>query len=96
MKSKTYVGVRFDAELHTELRRTSRSQNLPISTIVREGTALYLRTMKGRTEEAQRKLVTSEYLALAIDLIVSTEYPLDRDKLLLEASRRVEAINAAA
>lgn len=96
MNTKTYVGVRFDAELHAELRRGARSHNLPISTIVREGTALYLRTLKGRTEEAQRKLVTNEYLALAVDLIISSQYPLDREKLLLEAGRRAEAINAAA
>jgi hypothetical protein len=96
MKSNVYVGVRFDAELYSELKDASRVRNLPISKIVREGTAFYLSALKGRTEEAQRKLMTSEYLALAIDLIISTEYPADREKLLLEAGRRVEAIVAAA
>ncbi|TXH13935.1 MAG: hypothetical protein E6R00_09675 [Gammaproteobacteria bacterium] len=96
MKSNVYVGVRFDAELHSELRDASSVRNLPISKIVREGTALYLKMLKGRTEEAQRKLISDEYNRLAIDLIISTEYPADRDRLIDEAVRRAEAVNASA
>lgn len=96
MNTKAFVGVRFDPELHRELKRASRQTNIPMSQFVREATALYIKTLEGRTHEAQRKLLTSEYLALAIDLIISTEYPADRDKLLLEAGRRVEGIDATA
>lgn len=90
------ITARFDTELATDLKNIAQDKGVSLSVILREGSAFYAKLLKGRTEEAQRKLLTSEYLALAIDLIISTEYPADRDKLLLEAGRRVEAIDATA
>ena len=92
----TSITARFDTELATDLRNLAQDKGVSLSVILREGSAFYAKLLKGRTEEAQRKLLTSEYLALAIDLIISDQYPLDRDKLLLEAGRRVEAIDATA
>ncbi len=92
----TSITARFDTELATDLRNLAQEKGVSLSVILREGSAFYAKLLKGRTEEAQRKLLTSEYLALAIDLIISDQYPLDRDKLLLEAGRRVEAVNATA
>mgnify|MGYP006348145883 FL=1 len=92
----TSITARFDTELATDLRNLAQEKGVSLSVILREGSAFHAKLLKGRTEEAQRKLLTSEYLALAIDLIISDQYPLDRDKLLLEAGRRVEAVNATA
>ena len=92
----TSITARFDTELATDLRNLAQEKGVSLSVILREGSAFCAKLLKGRTEEAQRKLLTSEYLALAIDLIISDQYPLDRDKLLLEAGRRVEAVNATA
>ena len=92
----TSITARFDTELATDLRNLAQEKGVSLSVILREGSAFYAKLLKGRTEEAQRKLLTSEYLALAIDLIISDQYPLDRDKLLLEAGRRVEAVNVTA
>ena len=92
----TSITARFDTELATDLRNLAQEKGVSLSVILREGSAFYAKLLKGRTEEAQRKLLTSEYLALAIALIISDQYPLDRDKLLLEAGRRVEAVNATA
>ena len=92
----TSITARFDTELATDLRNLAQEKGVSLSVILRERSAFYAKLLKGRTEEAQRKLLTSEYLALAIDLIISDQYPLDRDKLLLEAGRRVEAVNATA
>lgn len=92
----TSITVRFDLELATDLNDLARNKGAPKSMIVREAVAFYLKTMRGRSEEQLRKVMSSEYTALAIDLIVSTEYPADRDKLLFEAGRRAEAVDATA
>jgi hypothetical protein len=92
----TSITARFDSELATELRNIARSKGVTLSVLLREGAALHVKLLEGRTEEAQRKLLTSEYLALAIDLIISTEYAGDRDRLIAEAVRRAEAIDATA
>jgi hypothetical protein len=82
MKSKTFVDVCFDTALHSELRRTSHSTNLLISQIVREATAFYIKVLNRRTEDTQHKQVTTEFQALAIDHIISSGYPDDRDRLI--------------
>jgi Ribbon-helix-helix domain len=92
----TSITARFDRELASDLKNLAKEKGVSISFILREGAALYTKLLKGRTEEAQRKLLTSEYLTLAIDLIISSQYPADRDKFLLEAGRRVEGIDATA
>jgi hypothetical protein len=92
----TSITARFDSELATDLRNLAQEKGVSLSVILREGADFYAKQLKGRTEEAQRKLLTSEYLALAIDLIISTEYAGDRDRLIAEALRRAEAIDATA
>lgn len=95
MTSKS-ITARFDNELATDLLDLAQAKGITVSALLREGSAFYIKLLKGRTEEAQRKLVTNEYLALAIDLIVSDQYPRDREKLLNEAIRRAEAVRARA
>lgn len=94
--SNIHVGVRFDTETHNELISVARSDNLSVSWLIREATACYLRLLQGQDEAQLRRQVSSEYLALAVDLIVSTEYPADRDRLIDEAVRRAEAVIANA
>jgi hypothetical protein len=83
----------FDAELHNELTSSSRSKTLSVSMLVREANGHYMKILVGRTEAQLRKLISIEYLALAIDLIIATEHSLDRDQVIAEAARRAEGIN---
>jgi hypothetical protein len=86
--------VRLDYSTHVALKNFVRGTSVPVSAIVRNATEHYLRVLQGRTEEQQRKQLSSEYLALAIDLIISNEYPAFRDDLIAEAVQRLETVNA--
>jgi hypothetical protein len=96
MNTDIHVGVRFDTALHNELVAAARSYDLSVSRLVREATAYYLKLLGGESEAQLRRQISSEYTALAIDLIISTEYPAERDRLIDEAVRRAEAVNANA
>jgi hypothetical protein len=95
MKTKSVcLTVRLDYATHGALKSFVRGTDVPVSAIVREATEYYMKVLHGQTEEQQRKQLSSEYLALAIDLIISSEYPASRDGLIAEAVRRLETVNA--
>jgi hypothetical protein len=95
MRSKSIcLTVRLDYVTHSALMNFVRGTKVPVSAIVRDAIEHYLRVLNGQTEEQQRKQLSSEYLALAIDLIISSEYPEARDGLIAEAVQRLEKVNA--
>jgi hypothetical protein len=90
------LSVRLLPDLYIEAKNFSAEQNIPISKMLREGLAIYLKLASGKTPIEQRKLYRDEYLMLSLDLIMQQEYPGFREDLHDEAKRRVEALNVSA
>jgi hypothetical protein len=96
MNNRTLIAVRLETVFYDELKKFSRQHDIPMSSMVREGVAIYMKLVKGKTPIERRKLIRDEFLMLAMDHFMQREFPADRDALLDEAERRAEALNVAA
>jgi hypothetical protein len=90
------LGVRVEAGFYQELKAFCNTHEIKLSTVLREGAAIYMKLAQGKTPIERRKLIRDEFLMLAMDHFMQREYPADRDALLDEAERRAEVLNVAA
>jgi predicted transcriptional regulator len=94
-KPKKPVTVRFDLDQFDRVTALAAARNCTPSDIVREAVHAHLGGAAIMTSSQRRIARLSEYLQLAMDVIITEQYPEFRDRILSKIDQRLEQYHGA-
>jgi predicted transcriptional regulator len=94
-KPKKPVTVRFDLELFDRVSALAGARNCTPSDVVREAVQAHLGGAALLTSSQRRIARLTEYLQLAMDVIITEQYPEFRDRILSKIEQRLEQYHGA-
>jgi hypothetical protein len=87
--------VRFEREQYDRILALAANQNCKPSEVIRTAVAAYLGTAAVVTNSNRRMARISEFMQLALDVIISEQYPEFRERIIANADKRLEQYHGA-
>lgn len=96
MSSTTrHCTVRFEREQYERIIALAASQNCRPSEVIRTAVSAYLGTSAVVTNSNRRLARISEFMQLALDVIISEQYPEFRERIIANTDKRLEQYHGA-
>lgn len=87
--------VRFDRRLFERVMVLADQQNCKPSDVIRAAVEAYLGTAAVVTHSNRRLARISEFMQLALDVIISEQYPEYRERIIANTDKRLEQYHGA-
>jgi hypothetical protein len=87
--------VRFEREQYDRILALAADQNCKPSEVIRTAVETYLGGAAVVTNSHRRLARISEFLQLAIDVMISEQYPEYRDRIIANTDKRLEQYHGA-
>jgi Arc/MetJ-type ribon-helix-helix transcriptional regulator len=87
--------VRLNRQQHDRILALATEQNCNPSEVIRAAVDAYLGTATLLTSSHRRLARISEFMQLALDVIISEQYPEFRDRIIANADKRPEQYHGA-
>lgn len=88
--------VRLPVDIDQRIRIYARQSGKSPSAVIRDGVTFFLNNVGVVNEAERRSRQASEFVFLALDTIIATEYPDDHKELLTEADKRAGELHVEA
>lgn len=95
MSTTRHCTVRLDRQQHDRILALAIEQNCNPSDVIRAAVDAYLGTATLLTSSHRRLARISEFMQLALDVIISEQYPEFRDRIIANADKRLEQYHGA-
>ena len=95
MSTTRHCTVRLNRQQHDRIRALATEQNCNPSEVIRAAVDAYLGTATLLTSSHRRLARISEFMQLALDVIISEQYPEFRDRIIANADKRLEQYHGA-
>ena len=95
MSTTRHCTVRLDRQQHDRILALAIEQNCNPSEVIRAAVDAYLGTATLLTSSHRRLARISEFMQLALDVIISEQYPEFRDRIIANADKRLEQYHGA-
>lgn len=90
-----HCSVRLDRQQHERIVALAIAQQCSPSDVIRSAVETYLGTAAILTVSNRRMARISEFLQLALDVIISEQYPEFRDRIIAHTDKRLEQHHGA-
>ena len=87
--------VRLDRRQHERIQALALEQHCSPSEIIRSAVDAYLGTASLLTSSHRRLARIGEFMQLALDVIISEQYPEFRERIIANADKRLEQYHGA-
>jgi hypothetical protein len=87
--------VRFDRRVFDRITALADQQECKPSDVIRAAVEAYLGTAAVVTSSHRRLARISEFMQLALDVIISEQYPEFRDRIIANTDKRLEQYHGA-
>ena len=95
MSTTRHCTVRLNRQQHDRILALATEQNCNPSEVIRAAVDAYLGTATLLTSSHRRLARISEFMQLALDVIISDQYPEFRDRIIANADKRLEQYHGA-
>ena len=95
MSTTRHCTVRLDRQQHDRILALAHEQNCNPSDVIRAAVDAYLGTATLLSSSHRRLARISEFMQLALDVIISEQYPEFRDRIIANADKRLEQYHGA-
>ena len=95
MSTTRHCTVRLNRQQHDRILALATEQNCNPSEVIRAAVDAYLGTATLLTSSHRRLARISEFMQLALDVIISEQYPEFRDRIIANAVKRLEQYHGA-
>ena len=95
MSTTRHCTVRLRRQQHDRILALATEQNCNPSEVIRAAVDAYLGTATLLTSSHRRLARISEFMQLALDVIISEQYPEFRDRIIANADKRLEQYHGA-
>ena len=95
MSTTRHCTVRLNRQQHDRILALATEQNCDPSEVIRAAVDAYLGTATLLTSSHRRLARISEFMQLALDVIISEQYPEFRDRIIANADKRLEQYHGA-
>lgn len=95
MSTTRHCTVRLNRQQHDRILALATEQNCNPSEVIRAAVDAYLGTATLLTSSHRRLARISEFMELALDVIISEQYPEFRDRIIANADKRLEQYHGA-
>ncbi|WP_210358963.1 hypothetical protein [Sphingomonas beigongshangi] len=95
MSTTRHCTVRLDRQQHDRIVALATEQNCNPSDVIRAAVEAYLGTATLLTSSHRRLARISEFMQLALDVIISEQYPEFRDRIIANTDKRLEQYHGA-
>ena len=95
MSTTWHCTVRLNRQQHDRILALATEQNCNPSEVIRAAVDAYLGTATLLTSSHRRLARISEFMQLALDVIISEQYPEFRDRIIANADKRLEQYHGA-
>ena len=95
MSTTRHCTVRLNRQQHDRILALATEQNCNPSEVIRAAVDAYLGTATLLTSSHRRLARISEFMQLALDVIISEQYPEFRDRVIANADTRLEQYHGA-
>ena len=95
MSTTRHCTVRLNRQQHDRILALATEQNCNPSEVIRAAVDAYLGTATLLTSSHRRLARISEFMQLALDDIISEQYPEFRDRIIANADKRLEQYHGA-
>ncbi len=95
MSTTRHCTVRLDRQQHDRILALAIEQNCNPSEVIRAAVDAYLGTATLLTSSHRRLARISEFMQLALDVIISEQYPEFRDRIIANTDKRLEQYHGA-
>ncbi|AKH18664.1 hypothetical protein CA223_20225 [Sphingomonas koreensis] len=95
MSTTRHCTVRLNRQQHDRILALATEQNCNPSEVIRAAVDAYLGTATLLTSSHRRLARISEFMQLALDVIISEQYPEFRDRIIANADKRLEQYHGA-
>lgn len=95
MSTTRHCTVRLNRQQHDRILALATEQNCNPSEVIRAAVDAYLGTATLITSSHRRLARISEFMQLALDVIISEQYPEFRDRIIANADKRLEQYHGA-
>ena len=92
--SRRYT-IRFDPRVCERIEGLARNQDYNPSDVIRAAVNAYLATSNMTALSSRRMARISEFMQLALDVIISEQYPEFRERIIANADKRLEQYHGA-
>lgn len=95
MSTTRHCTVRLNRQQHDRILALATEQNCNPSEVIRAAVDANLGTATLLTSSHRRLARISEFMQLALDVIISEQYPEFRDRIIANADKRLEQYHGA-
>ena len=95
MSTTRHCTVRLNRQQHDRILALATEQNCNPSEVIWAAVDAYLGTATLLTSSHRRLARISEFMQLALDVIISEQYPEFRDRIIANADKRLEQYHGA-
>ncbi|MFL0418520.1 hypothetical protein ACH0CP_13105 [Sphingomonas sp. 179-I 2A4 NHS] len=95
MSTTRHCTVRLDRQQHDRIVALASEQNCNPSDVIRAAIEAYLGTATLLASSHRRLARISEFMQLALDVIISEQYPEFRDRIIANTDKRLEQYHGA-
>jgi hypothetical protein len=95
LSTTRHCTVRLNRQQHDRILALATEQNCNPSEVIRAAVDAYLGTATLLTSSHRRLARISEFMQLALDVIISEQYPEFRDRIIANADKRLEQYHGA-
>ncbi len=95
MSTTRHCTVRLDRQQHDRILALAIEQNCNPSEVIRAAVDAYLGTATLLMSSHRRLARISEFMQLALDVIISEQYPEFRDRIIANTDKRLEQYHGA-
>ena len=95
MSTTRHCTVRLNRQQHDRIVALATEQNCNSSDVIRAAVEAYLGTATLLTSSHRRLARVSEFMQLALDVIISEQYPEFRERIIANADKRLEQYHGA-
>jgi hypothetical protein len=95
LSTTRHCTVRLNRQQHDRILALATEQNCDPSEVIRAAVDAYLGTATLFTSSHRRLARISEFMQLALDVIISEQYPEFRDRIIANADKRLEQYHGA-
>jgi Arc/MetJ-type ribon-helix-helix transcriptional regulator len=95
LSTTRHCTVRLDRQQHDRILALAIEQNCNPSDVIRAAVDAYLGTATLLTSSHRRLARISEFMQLALDVIISEQYPEFRDRIIANTDKRLEQYHGA-
>ncbi len=92
--SRRYT-IRFDPRVCERIEGLARNQDCNPSDVIRAAVNAYLATSNMTALSSRRMARISEFVQLALDVIISEQYPEFRERIIANTDKRLEQYHGA-